>query len=776
MDFEYTKRYTVFNEPLPLTDLKTDNFYATNSVGIAGTSSDYELYVYGDTNITGILSANIVNIGSVNAKTANIGLATIGIATIGVATVGFGSIANSVIGIASIGIATIGNVAIGIASVGIATIGNLTIGIASVGIASVGVATIGFASITEARIGFVSLTSATIGIVTITGYQYRGSQVKTASLSVRGTGYNQRVNSSPVNRFIVLNGDTLDNSSTRGLTLTIIGAGLTHVSTTNYDTNGSTTQSNALATAITGISTGQIGIIASYDAWEYNITDNLRIAAKRVGLSKLGNFYYPNIVGVGSTAYNPSIGVNSTSYRRPYSAVFSGVRVNSYSSPHDVIERMESTNVGAPFANIFCNLAYDGVGVSIQGSTSSNALYSPDSDIEQPVLMIDSNNRVGVGTTDASLSTYNSKIHTGDLYSKFTIADGNFQLIATGVQTAPYPPPIGPYMSIVGVGSTSVDVYPGYNSTVYSNVIGASNELLFRKAGIHPIGFGKTIVDSPKGDVIGNIIARTWAWGTNYVGRWENAAYISFVVNNRDVTAPISDNHPSADIIFYGRNPTGIGSTNQYEGYELGRFEGSTGHFKPGFNNAHDLGTDPLYSPAAGIDTSRWKNIFAQGAVYAAGGFVALSDKRTKIDIKNSALGTEFIKSLKPVSYKWKNVDNKTTIDKNGIQKTEIIPGKRDHWGFIAQDVKKASDKAGVEFAGWILADKNNPDSQQGLRYDEFIAPIVKALQEALERIDTLEDELDKLKGKKKRARNQDGTFIPDDPSTPGVNEAWENP
>ena len=38
-----------------------------------------------------------------------------------------------------------------------------------------------------------------------------------------------------------------------------------------------------------------------------------------------------------------------------------------------------------------------------------------------------------------------------------------------------------------------------------------------------------------------------------------------------------------------------------------------------------------------------------------------------------------------------------------------------------------------------VKADKDDPDSTQSLRYDEFIAPLTKALQEAIAKIETLE-------------------------------------
>ena len=126
--------------------------------------------------------------------------------------------------------------------------------------------------------------------------------------------------------------------------------------------------------------------------------------------------------------------------------------------------------------------------------------------------------------------------------------------------------------------------------------------------------------------------------------------------------------------------------------------------------------------------------------VYAATGTINTSDQREKTDIADAALGADFIKSLHPVSYKWiegRKVETGEYDEKNNpIYKS--VPGQRTHWGFIAQEVKQAVDAAGVDFGGWVLADKDDPDSQQALRYDQFIAPLTKALQEALAEIDVL--------------------------------------
>jgi hypothetical protein len=148
-----------------------------------------------------------------------------------------------------------------------------------------------------------------------------------------------------------------------------------------------------------------------------------------------------------------------------------------------------------------------------------------------------------------------------------------------------------------------------------------------------------------------------------------------------------------------------------------------TGAILPSSDNAYQCG-------ASG---QRWS------LIYAANGTIQTSDQRDKTEIAESSLGSEFIKSLKPVSYKFVVGGNKDAgMDEDGNRIYEAVPGKRTHWGFIAQEVKEAASAAGVDFGGWVLTDTENPDSPQGLRYDQFIAPLTKALQEALAEIDVL--------------------------------------
>ena len=128
-----------------------------------------------------------------------------------------------------------------------------------------------------------------------------------------------------------------------------------------------------------------------------------------------------------------------------------------------------------------------------------------------------------------------------------------------------------------------------------------------------------------------------------------------------------------------------------------------------------------------GSPGNRWSSI------WSANGTIQTSDVNTKKDIISSPLGLDFIKSLRPVAYKFKvggNVPDLNHVpDASNRQAYIPVAGTRQHFGLIAQEVKAALPVS-VDFGGWILTDSNNPDSEQGLRYEEFIAPLIKAVQE----------------------------------------------
>ena len=92
-------------------------------------------------------------------------------------------------------------------------------------------------------------------------------------LYVRGTGMNHSAT-----RKVMLNGKVVNETSSRGLTLTVIARDTLVVnSTTNYDVYSSDTNCNTLATTLNALGSDKIVILTSYDAIRINATLNTAI-------------------------------------------------------------------------------------------------------------------------------------------------------------------------------------------------------------------------------------------------------------------------------------------------------------------------------------------------------------------------------------------------------------------------------------------------------------------------------------------------------------------
>ncbi|MCL1933046.1 MAG: tail fiber domain-containing protein, partial [Candidatus Azobacteroides sp.] len=124
--------------------------------------------------------------------------------------------------------------------------------------------------------------------------------------------------------------------------------------------------------------------------------------------------------------------------------------------------------------------------------------------------------------------------------------------------------------------------------------------------------------------------------------------------------------------------------------------------------------------------------------------WTTISDGRVKKNIRSDVPGLAFIKLLQPVTYNL-DTDAADKILKSGkAQENEndsLPPAlaaaqtkareaqlKRKQTGFVAQDVEKAAQSIGYDFSG-VDADESGA-GLYGLRYSEFIVPLVKAVQE----------------------------------------------
>jgi hypothetical protein len=111
-----------------------------------------------------------------------------------------------------------------------------------------------------------------------------------------------------------------------------------------------------------------------------------------------------------------------------------------------------------------------------------------------------------------------------------------------------------------------------------------------------------------------------------------------------------------------------------------------------------------------------------------------ISDGRYKKNIREDVKGLDFIMKLRPVTYQL-DVTNLASKLKESSE-LRIAPGMENAMaekesmiqsGFIAQEVEQAAASLGYDFSG---VDKpKNEDDLYGLRYAEFVVPLVKAVQ-----------------------------------------------
>ncbi len=150
--------------------------------------------------------------------------------------------------------------------------------------------------------------------------------------------------------------------------------------------------------------------------------------------------------------------------------------------------------------------------------------------------------------------------------------------------------------------------------------------------------------------------------------------------------------------------------------------------------------------------------------VYAQSAVQTRSDARDKTDIQNTKLGLNFIKKLTPRQFR---MNSREAYFEQGKQRDFSAKndgskaGKRFHQGFVAQEVKTVMDEMGIDFAGYQDHKINGGDDVLSLGYTEFIAPIVKAMQEQQEMIEAQQNKIAWLEQKINEVRTwQKGNIL----------------
>jgi len=144
--------------------------------------------------------------------------------------------------------------------------------------------------------------------------------------------------------------------------------------------------------------------------------------------------------------------------------------------------------------------------------------------------------------------------------------------------------------------------------------------------------------------------------------------------------------------------------------------------------------------------------------VYTPSGIQNTSDQRDKTFIRDTILGLNFIKELRPIDFKWNyRTDYITTTNDyeivNGIRRPVQITIPNDgsktrnryHHGLLAQEVKTIITNLGIDFGGYQDHNINGGDDQLTISYTELIGPMIKAIQELHTEIEILKTRLTTL-------------------------------
>jgi len=276
-----------------------------------------------------------------------------------------------------------------------------------------------------------------------------------------------------------------------------------------------------------------------------------------------------------------------------------------------------------------------------------------------------------------------------------------------------------------------------YNTTGYQNTASGTLALQHNTSGYNNCAIGYVSLPSNTTG-IDNTSTGVAALYNNSTGNYNSAnGREALRDNTSDLNTAVG--YHASQINNSGFQNTSIGANslvNNVSGSFNTALGYNTGPNSAGFVNTTCVGID---ATATASNMVRIGNGFVS-SIGGQVGWTTLSDGRFKENITENVPGLAFINQLRPVTYR---VNRNLINDFTGVngrkqeQAKENTAGSSTYnaevlsettTGFIAQEVESAAKKIGYNFSG-VDAPKNDKD-MYGLRYDEFVVPLVKAVQE----------------------------------------------
>lgn len=322
--------------------------------------------------------------------------------------------------------------------------------------------------------------------------------------------------------------------------------------------------------------------------------------------------------------------------------------------------------------------------------------------------------------------------------------------------------------SVSNATAIGARAYAGANNSV---VIGSINGINGATATVN-VGIG-TFIPLDRLHVEGNIrmtdgnqaAGRVLTSDANGRATWQNASANAWGLLGNAGTNPATNfigTTDDQDVVFRRNNTNSgrIGASNTAFGVDallsnttgidntaVGQtaLRNGTGNFNSAFgtfalqnltigSNNTAIGYNAQVPTATANNQVRIGNTFITYAGIQVG-WTTTSDLRWKENIQPTSLGLNFINDLRPVSYQRNNDENKKT-----------------EYGFIAQELENALLRHGAVNNGIISRDDQG---MLGVRYNDLLAPMVKAIQELKTENDGLEKKNEAVAAENKQLKEK---------------------
>lgn len=319
--------------------------------------------------------------------------------------------------------------------------------------------------------------------------------------------------------------------------------------------------------------------------------------------------------------------------------------------------------------------------------------------------------------------------------------------------------------SLVAVGKNALR----NNTTGHSNIAIGAGSLLHNKIHSNNVALGDSALFKNGFNVldlsgaIGNTGLGSKSLYSNINGSYNTATGNHALYNNITGHSNTANGHSALFFNSAGNLNTaiGYGALNSNNGLSNTAIGADAGHMAEGNTKTTFLGADSdndtylnNYSNSTAIGflskiTASNQVRIGNANVTSIGGVVpwsVVSDGRFKMNMKEDVKGLDFIMKLRPVTYNLdlKKLNKQLNVPDSLQSKDQLENEKIRHTGFVAQEVEEAAKQTGFDFSGVEKPGKDN--GHYGLRYAEFVVPLVKAMQEQQQQINDLKKQIEELK------------------------------